>query len=489
MGSSDAFSRARDFLQNAEFNDLTTCRALSIQHMGALGHATWDELDSLPEALRWCINVFLRTALTKAAEARAICGEAALESMLQLNLLRPAKYDRDSLVCPAWLYPVDGFIVASDLKADPDGDPYLERDDVVFPANDEGTIRFLRLMPDAPGGTALDLCGGCGIGALHQSRTARVAVTSDITPRAASYADFNIALNGAAATSLRSDLYEEVGGGQFDVITAHPPFVPSAKAHVIYRDGGDTGEDITRRIIEGLPTYLRPGGAAVILCAGNDNCTGNFEERAFSWLGDSGPEFEIVFGMQRAISLESVVESARRQAQRPISEQDAMELHARLLKHKVRQLAYGMLLFQRHKGRIDAKPIRVPMAITAEMDEFRKLLTWRSQTRRADFTQWFRTARPRLASRLQCNARYTVEEGRLVSDEFIFNVQGGIPWTHRAEIWMVPLLSGIDGSRTVLELYETMCEENSLPEHYNIDEFARKLSEIVERGFLEVDLV
>jgi 16S rRNA G1207 methylase RsmC len=74
---------------------------------------------------------------------------------------------------------------------DPDGEAYHPRGDAVFPALDVGTSMFLRLLPAAPGGEALDLCGGCCIGALHLSRTVKRAVTADITDRSAYFADFN----------------------------------------------------------------------------------------------------------------------------------------------------------------------------------------------------------------------------------------------------------------------------------------------------------
>jgi len=41
-----------------------------------------------------------------------------------------------------------------------------------IPAFNHLRMRFLRTLPDARGGDALDLCGGCGIGALHLARTA-----------------------------------------------------------------------------------------------------------------------------------------------------------------------------------------------------------------------------------------------------------------------------------------------------------------------------
>ena len=98
-----------------------------------------------------------------------------------------------------WLYPVDGFLVISDRHDDPHGRAVAFADDAVFPAMDAGTLRFLKLLPDARGGAALDLCGGCCIGALHLSRTTRDTVTADLTERSAFFADFNSRLNAQAS--------------------------------------------------------------------------------------------------------------------------------------------------------------------------------------------------------------------------------------------------------------------------------------------------
>src|SRR5262249_6287171 len=163
----------------------------------------------------------------------------------------------------------------------------------VFPAIYPGTLRFLRLLPDVHGGDALDLCGGTGIGALRLSRTAQVAVTADLTQRSAFFAGFNARLNGARVTSLCGDLYSPVHGRRLAVITAHPPFVPAIGDTMVYRDGGPTGEEVTRRVVEGLPSHLLPGGDCVILCVARDTEDQTFEQRASDWLGDTKDEFEI----------------------------------------------------------------------------------------------------------------------------------------------------------------------------------------------------
>ena len=48
-------------------------------------------------------------------------------------------------------------------------------------------------------------------------------------------------------------MYEPVAGLEFDRIVTHPPYVPVSKPTHVFRDGGDDGELILRRAIEGLP--------------------------------------------------------------------------------------------------------------------------------------------------------------------------------------------------------------------------------------------
>ena len=165
-----------------------------------------------------------------------------------------------------------------------------------------GALRFLELMPEAGGGDALDLCGGAGSGAFRLSRTARSAATSDLTPRSAHFAAFNARLNGVDVESLQGDLYAPAAGRRFDVIAAHPPYVPEAGSLFVYRDGGDTGERVTREWSRAFPAHLQPGGRCAILCMGRDAEEGTFEQRVRGWLGEARDEFDVVFGLETTLT-------------------------------------------------------------------------------------------------------------------------------------------------------------------------------------------
>ena len=114
---------------------------------------------------------------------------------------------------PVLLYPVGGFLIASDRHNSPDGSPFVPPADIVFPAIFAGTLQFLGLVPSGPMEAALDLCSGTGIAAMMMGRTAGRAVAADITARATHFAHFNRLLNDCPNVAIvQGDLYAPVAG-------------------------------------------------------------------------------------------------------------------------------------------------------------------------------------------------------------------------------------------------------------------------------------
>lgn len=528
LGESAQFACVRDFFRVADFNDTSLCRLLGMQDMSDLGRVAWDQLpfgnaqgqatepkrsstgglDLLPVAepaahagvaaaaaasstsaaakpcspgLQWCIEVFIRGLKVEAESSRRVCGVEVFSALLALGLLRRSVKNQATVFCPVWVYPADGFVMVSDRRDDPETDAYTPPADVVFPAIYGGTLRFLRLLPPIPGGEALDLCGGSGIGALRLARRGRSAATADLTERSAFFAEFNARLNDLPVTSLCGDLYVPAAGKQFDLISAHPPFVPDTGAKMIYRDGGDTGEEVTRRIIEGLPASLRPGGLCVILCVARDTNDETFELRARQWLGVAAEYFDIVFGLEKILSVDEVVESMRRRSQ-VMSAAEAAQLRARLRALGTRQFAYGALFIQRFAEPVNDRPLRIRITPKAAAAEFQRLLAWRQHRRKPGFAQWLAGSRPRLAPELELTVRHLVQEGSLVPAEFVFSISNGVESALRPDAWIVPLLARLEGAQSVADVFAQARDE--LPAGFALDDFAGLVQGMIERGLL-----
>ncbi len=529
LGLAEEFTRAREFFLRVGFDDTTLCRLLGMSDMSDVGQVGWEEFDAAsglsaracsrgavpgpsaaagptrtsglqpletrdsarqlqladPAALWWCLRTFVRGLTVSEEESVQACGKEVLEALLSLGLLRPAKKRAQALVCPVWVYPADEFVLASDRRADPEGDPFMPPPDVVFPAIYAGTLRFLRLLPEVVGGDALDLCGGSGIGGLHLARTAR-AVTADITERSTRFAEFNARLNGMQLECACGNLYEPLGGRQFDLVSAHPPFVPATGPNMVYRDGGETGEEITRRIIEGLPAHLRCGGTCVILCVARDTNEQTFEKRARSWLGTASREFDVVFGLEKVLSVEGVVESMRKRGEQ-ISPEQARDLVVRLRSLSTRQFVYGALFLRRQKEPVQGEPLRMHLSPEGCAVDFEQVLAWRRHRRQPGFDAWLAAAQPRLAPGLELTVRHVVQDGQLVPAEFVFAINKGLQAALRPDAWVVPLIARLEGKQTVREVFEAASAADELPQGFALADFTGLVQGMIERGFLQVD--
>ena len=121
-----------------------------------------------------------------------------------------------------------------------------------------------------PVDTVLDLGTGCGIQAMHASRTARRVVATDVSPRAVEIARANAALNGIANIEVRlGSLFAPVAGETFDRIVTNPPFVITPRVDGVpvydYRDGGMVGDALVEAVVRGTAAHLAPGGTAQLL--------------------------------------------------------------------------------------------------------------------------------------------------------------------------------------------------------------------------------
>src|SRR5687767_9216500 len=194
LGAPADFARVAEFFSEHGFNDERVCRALKLETLARLGTLKQEEIDlsRLSQSLALLIRVFVLLQLVPKADLEQSCDAKTLAAFLTLDLLR---LSAEGYYASVFLYPVAGFIVASDRHSNYDGSPFSSPVDIVFPAIFPGTLRFLRLIATSPSGDALDLCSGSGIGALVSSRFAKRAVAADITLRAAHFAEFNRALN------------------------------------------------------------------------------------------------------------------------------------------------------------------------------------------------------------------------------------------------------------------------------------------------------
>lgn len=135
--------------------------------------------------------------------------------------------------------------------------------------------------------SALDLCTGSGIHAVHSALAGVRTEAVDINPRALSYTQFNAALNGVEVATFEGDLYAPLEDKTYDLITANPPYVPSPDPEMlVHRSAGVTGEEIPERLVASLPKRLNPGGLFSMVLEYPVLVRETYLNRLQRWLGE-----------------------------------------------------------------------------------------------------------------------------------------------------------------------------------------------------------
>jgi SAM-dependent methyltransferase len=147
--------------------------------------------------------------------------------------------------------------------------------------------------------SVLDLGTGCGIQAMHASRTATRVVATDVSARAVEIAHANAVLNEITNIDVRlGSLFEPVAGESFDRIVTNPPFVITPRVEGVplydYRDGGLVGDAIVEAVVRGSAEHLAPGGTAQMLGNWEYTTSSDGLSRVNRWLTGLGLDAWVV---------------------------------------------------------------------------------------------------------------------------------------------------------------------------------------------------
>jgi len=296
----DAFAILRDALAAAKYDEPTVSARLGVLSLYdvkrlADGRKT---LASTPEdANAVLVRLFIDSETLPTAIVERLLGSDVLAALHVLGLVAPAAGVDASLSATAMLYPTQGLWLASDRQPMRAADLALLPQDYVFSALSSLTQQYLDVLPDAPRGRVLELCAGTGVAALRAVRRgAAEAWATDIARRCVEFIRFNARLNDVAdrVRAVESDAWSALGAETFDLVVAHPPYVPALSHRFDFRDAGADGEQVARRIVEDLAAHVRPGGRYVMRAALSDRRGAAIATRVREWLGTGGDEFDVV---------------------------------------------------------------------------------------------------------------------------------------------------------------------------------------------------
>ena len=120
------------------------------------------------------------------------------------------------------------------------------------------------------GGRVLDVCTGTGALAVASGLAGAGEITAvDLSRRALVAAWVNARLRGMSVRVRRGDFGDLVGRGEFDVVTANPPYVPSAdvpdRGAARAWDAGLNGRSVLDRLCAVMPLLLADRGVGLVV--------------------------------------------------------------------------------------------------------------------------------------------------------------------------------------------------------------------------------
>jgi len=438
------------------------------------------------DALNTLILLFILGDPLPAAEAVPFFPAAVWDVLSGTKLLLPDMSDASRTLSPVALYPIRDLFIASDRWAESDHSPRPAFSDIVYPALTKSAKQFIDYTSFEPCEDFLELCAGTAPAALLAARTAENVWATDIAQRSVDFAKFNAALNGIHNVQIAlGDLYEPVGNRTFDRITAHPPYVPVLKPAEIFYGGGETGEEITKRVISGLPATLKPGGTFNCRTLGTERPGHTFEQCVRQWLGDKHSEFDIgLFTFQvlepRQFALEETLN-------RSGGREQFAQWERMFQRNDIRELVMGILLIQRNAAARPAFTIRRTIRSGTSLAVVEWAMRWEAQLQDEGAMQRIFEAKPIATPGTEITVCHVFRDGEISPESFTLSIEYPFAMDCKVQPWMAMLLPKCDGKTTVGDLFEIAKQNGFIVPETPPDEFCRLFGTFISGGFLQTE--
>ena len=486
----DLFPPIKEFLSESGYTEKAVCERLGLRNMEqalklypnpSAPHRINDRLDL-------AVRLFLIGELVEEEELQRWLPSGVMKSAAELELIARLPEKPGHWYATAALYPAYGLHVVSDRWANPEATPIKAQPEVVFPAITEYTTYFMEALPADPCEELLDLCSGTGIGALAAAANyAGHAWSLDITESCTRCAEFNRLLNGLdrKLTVARGDLYEPVAEQTFDRIVANPPYVPSVTKGAVFADGGRLGDQITRRVVEGLVKHLRPGGRFYCVAAGPERKNEQFEDRVRGWLGDASPQFDILVFQRRSFEPAYI---AYQQAARSQAGEDELGKWEKVFEEvQVQNFFYGHVLIERKAKSGPPVTVRRRKAARFSGVEMEWLRRWETAAADPATASLILDSRPKTTGFTELHVTHRVHQGDLIPQEFRLETEYPFPMECRIDPWTSYLIPRCDGKTTVRELLAWLKENKLVEQAAPEGEFAELVRRLISGGFVELE--
>jgi len=289
-------------------------------------------------------------------------------------------------------------------------------------------------------------------------------------------------LNGIAnVTNAQGDLYSPAKGRKFERIVAHPPYVPVLEPKYVFYDGGQDGEQITRRMVQELPNYLEDKGLFICVSLGSDRVDEPFEARIRKWLGEKTNEFDV--GLFVRSEMEPAVQALNDVIRGRGSVEGVQRWKEVLKVLKIVNFVFGGTFIYRHGENRAGLTVRRSAGKNSGLKEIETLMEWERIVARGQDVEVLRSARLRTASECRLNANYVLHEGNWTPEKQRLLIDEPFKMELEAPGWTLELLAACDGNRTGQELFESFKAQEVLEPNTSFEQFAEILRLLVSGGF------
>jgi hypothetical protein len=242
---------------------------------------------------------------------------------------------------------------------------------------------------------------------------------------------------------------------------------------------------VTRRIIGGLPTYLRPGGMFHCTCTATDREDVALEHRLRTMLGDRGNEFDIaVIVLNEFNPTEYYVRLA---IGGRCTWAEAEEWHNHFAAQHVSKMVYATIAIIRHEHPHEPFTVRRRVGSATGAVEIGRLVRAAEESASPDALARLLDRRPIMQSHVQLESKHVREaEGWavrscLAATDVPFDVRLPCPPA------MITLLGQMDGTRTLRQVYSDAEALGTLADDATIDQLASYVHMLAAHGLVGVD--
>lgn len=435
---------------------------------------------SVDDPLDVLIHLFLACRSVSGQVVETVLPEG-LPDLLREHGLIADDPEEPGIVEPAVMfYPAEGLLLASDLAGRP------LSPDAVYPAIAANTGELIALMPDDPSAAFLDMCSGTAIaGILSARRSERSgghAWAVDVTTRATRFAEFNAALNATSnVTILEGDVWDPVADLDFDLIFAHPPYVPTVESDLIYRAGGEDGEQVSRRILAGLERHLRPGGRFLCSCMLSDRTDQPVEQRIRAMIGPTNSQFDVYVLARAETTPETYFERHAVNRHGPTADTGLVD---RLRALGVERLVLGVVVIDRHASDRPAVTARRSIGAAVRRDALDWVVEWERAAIDPGMPDRVMNWKPRLAGGVRLEIVSRPGSGEWVPIRCRIRSEWPIPRVIEVPGEIADFLTSCDGTSAFPALRSVAARAGLVPSDMTDADFVLNLLPLIGSGVL-----